>query len=100
MGFWALQVGHHEAWISTRIDLPSFCAASKACRVNGCSSPANADAEVNRAAAVAAFSRNRRVIMANLACAQDVGSIAEPAPARHTTTITTACAVALAGAAL
>src|SRR5260370_12513499 len=30
MGACALQVGHHEAWIATRIGLPAFCASAKA----------------------------------------------------------------------
>src|ERR1700676_1033420 len=51
MGFWAWQVGHQDAWISTRIDLPVLWAARKACRVNGCSSAANALAGGSRAAA-------------------------------------------------
>src|SRR5258706_2694030 len=73
MGFWAWQVGHQEAWISTRIDLPLFWAARKACRVNGCSSAANAVADGNMAAAVAALRRNRRGIMSNLGSGPDVG---------------------------
>src|ERR1700676_5669087 len=73
VGFWAWQVGHQDAWISTRIDLPVLWAARNACRVNGCSSAANAVADVNMAAAVAALRRNRRVIMANLAAVPDEG---------------------------
>src|SRR5712664_4071085 len=30
MGACALQVGHQEAWIATRIGLPAFCASAKA----------------------------------------------------------------------
>jgi hypothetical protein len=30
IGFCALQVGHQEAWIATKIGLPALCAAAKA----------------------------------------------------------------------
>src|SRR5713226_5270535 len=30
MGACALQVGHQDAWIATKIGLPAFCASSKA----------------------------------------------------------------------
>src|SRR5215469_1478183 len=86
MGFCAAQVGHQEAWISTRIDWPLLCDSWNACRVKGCSSAAKAVAKGSAAeVAPASQRRDRRLIMENAPCGFEWRAIAPRQPCVHTT---------------
>src|SRR5262249_36473030 len=60
IGFCLAQIGHQEAWTSTKIGLPAFCAAAKASGVKVSVSVANAGETKIALAAVRATSRERR----------------------------------------
>jgi hypothetical protein len=64
IGFCALQVGHQEAWIATKIGVPAFCAAAKAPGSYALVSAANAGAFRIPLAEIAAKTTDRRESMA------------------------------------
>src|SRR5258707_11458559 len=65
IGVCALQIGHHEAWMATKIGLPAFCASAKAASLKGCGPAADAGATAAALAATAAKRTERRDSMRN-----------------------------------
>src|SRR6516225_376165 len=72
IGLCAAQVGHQEAWMATKIGLPTFCAAAKASGVKASVSVANAGAAKAAVAATAASSAERRESMVEVLLAFNV----------------------------